>query len=65
MEGGTVQGDSGGPIFIKIDGVWKVCGLLHGGVDDVRPGHRDSSYGDISVYSRTSSASSWIQSIIK
>ncbi len=65
MEGGTVQGDSGGPIFIKIDGVWKVCGLLHGGVDDVRPGHKDSSYGDISIYCRTASASAWIQSIIK
>jgi hypothetical protein len=65
MEGGTVQGDSGGPIFIKIDGVWKVCGLLHGGVDDVRPGHKDSSYGDISIYCRTASASAWIQSLIK
>lgn len=65
MEGGTVQGDSGGPIFIKINGVWKVCGLLHGGVDDVRAGHKDSSYGDISIYCRTASAATWIQSTIK
>lgn len=65
MEGGTVQGDSGGPIFLKINGVWKVCGLLHGGVDEVRAGLKDSSYGDISIYCRTASASSWIQSITK
>lgn len=65
MEGGTVQGDSGGPVFIKIDGVWKVCGLLHGGVDNVGAGTKDSSYGDISVYCRTASASSWIQSVLK
>jgi secreted trypsin-like serine protease len=65
MEGGTVQGDSGGPIFMKINGVWKVCGILHGGVDDVRAGHKDSSYGDISIYCRTASAANWIQSITK
>jgi len=65
MEGGTVQGDSGGPIFMKINGVWKVCGLLHGGVDDVAAGLKDSSYGDISVYSRTASAVAWIQATIK
>lgn len=64
MEGGTVEGDSGGPIFIKIGGIWKVCGVLHGGIDDVAPKLKDSSYGDISVYCRTASASSWIQSVI-
>jgi V8-like Glu-specific endopeptidase len=65
MEGGTVSGDSGGPIFININGVWKVCGVLHGGIDNVAAGLKDSSYGDISVYTRTASASAWIQSIIK
>ena len=65
MEGGTVEGDSGGPIFIKIAGIWKVCGVLHGGVDNVAPKLKDSSYGDISVYCRTASAANWIQSTIK
>jgi V8-like Glu-specific endopeptidase len=65
MEGGTVQGDSGGPLFIKVNGVWKVCGLLHGGVDNVAPKLKDSSYGDISVYTRTASAATWIQSVMK
>jgi V8-like Glu-specific endopeptidase len=64
MEGGTIVGDSGSPIFVKINGVWKVCGLLHGGIDDVASGVKDSSYGDISVYTRTASAANWIQSVI-
>ncbi|WP_255070547.1 trypsin-like serine protease [Lacihabitans sp. LS3-19] len=64
MEGGTIEGDSGSPIFVKINGVWKVCGLLHGGIDNVASGVKDSSYGDISVYTRTASAASWIQSVI-
>lgn len=65
MEGGTVSGDSGGPIFIKINGIWSVCGVLHGGIDNVAAGLKDSSYGDISVYCRTASAKDWLQSVIK
>lgn len=65
MEGGTISGDSGGPIFIKINGVWAVCGVLHGGIDNVAAGLKDSSFGDISVYCRTASAKDWLQSIIK
>ncbi len=65
MEGSTVSGDSGGPIFIKIQGVWTVCGVLHGGIDNVAAGLKDSSFGDISVYCRTASAKDWLQSVIK
>ncbi len=65
MEGGTVSGDSGGPIFIKINGLWTVCGVLHGGIDNVAAGLKDSSFGDISVYCRTASAKDWLQAVIK
>lgn len=64
FEGATVQGDSGGPLFIKIGETWKVCGVLSGGASEPIDDHYDSSYGDISVFIRTSSHSDWIQSVI-
>ncbi|MFY0600050.1 MAG: trypsin-like serine protease [Cyclobacteriaceae bacterium] len=65
FEGATVEGDSGGPIFIKIDGVWKVCGVLSGGASEPIRNHQDSDYGDISVFIRTSTAADWIKSVIE
>lgn len=64
FEGATVQGDSGGPIFMKINGQWKVCGVLSGGVNKPVKKHRQSDYGDISVFIRTATHKDWIESVI-
>lgn len=64
-EATTVEGDSGGPIFMKINGQWKVVGVLSGGVEDPVADFSDSSYGDISVFIRTSSHANWLKSVIK
>ena len=55
LEASTAVGDSGGPAFIKLEGVWRVAGT-------VSYGTLDSSYGDISVYARLASQIKWIQS---
>ena len=64
-EGATVTGDSGGPIFIKDGGVWKVAGVLSGGLTDPIPNHVTSGYGDISLFTRTFPMLSWIQTTIQ
>lgn len=63
FEGTTVEGDSGGPIFVKIGITWKVAGVLSGGADEPIKGHVDSSYGDISIFIRTASHADWIKSV--
>ena len=64
-EGATVQGDSGGPLFLKYNGKWEVIGILSGGASEPVANHRDSDYGDISIYTRVSTAYSWIQEVIQ
>jgi hypothetical protein len=64
-EGTTVEGDSGGPLFILTSEGWKIAGILSGGADKPIENHKDSSYGDISLFIRTSSSAEWILSIIK
>lgn len=64
FEGSTVEGDSGGPIFLKKDNVWQVCGILSGGASEPVPNYRDGDYGGIDFYIRTSTAISWINSVI-
>lgn len=64
LEGTTIQGDSGGPIFVNIDGTWKVCGVLSGGADEPIANHVDSSYGDISIFIRTAPQARWIQLVL-
>lgn len=64
LEGSTKEGDSGGPNFVNINGEWKVCGVLSGGVDEPIADHKDSSYGDISIFIRTASQASWIQQVL-
>ncbi len=63
-EGTTVQGDSGGPLFLKDGDIWKVAGVLSGGADAPFDGHRDGSYGDISIFIRVSQSIEWIESVI-
>lgn len=63
-EGGTVEGDSGGPIFMKINNKWVVIGILNGGVTEPLKGIKDSGYGDISTFTKCSSHANWIKSIL-
>lgn len=65
LEAATVAGDSGGPLFIKIGGDWKLAGVLHGGAYEPIRNHKDSDYGDISIFMRVSSAIDWINSVVE
>ncbi|HAA14908.1 MAG TPA: trypsin, partial [Cytophagales bacterium] len=62
---GTVQGDSGGPLFVRNGDQWEVAGVLSGGASDPVPNWRDGDYGDISIYTRVSTAIDWINSVIQ
>ena len=64
-EAATVTGDSGGPIFIKDGNVWKVAGVLSGGLDMPIVGQETSQYGDISLFTRTFPMLTWIQTTIQ
>jgi len=56
LEGSAVPGDSGGPVFAKIDGKWTVIGLTsHGSIT--------SDYGDVGFSTRVSVHSEWICSV--
>lgn len=64
FEGTTVEGDSGGPIFVKVNNEWRVAGVLSGGADEPIRGHQDSSYGDISIFVSITDQVTWINSVI-
>ncbi len=57
-EATTAEGDSGGPAFMNIAGVWRIVGT-------VSYGTKDSIYGDVTVYTRLASQSSWLQSYLE
>lgn len=63
FEGATVEGDSGGPLFVQINGVWTLAGVLSAGASDPIEDHRDSSYGDISIFIRVATHVEWILSV--
>ena len=55
LEVSTAEGDSGGPLFARMDGKWRIFGT-------VSYGSSDSSYGDITVLSRLSNQLEWLHS---
>lgn len=57
FESSTAVGDSGGPLFIWTEGAWRVVG-------SVSYGTSDSTYGDITVYTRLASQIEWLKSHI-
>ena len=54
LEASTAVGDSGGPAFCFTQGYWRVHGVVSYGTND-------SSYGDVTVYTRLASHTEWIQ----
>lgn len=64
-EAGTVPGDSGGPLMMKIDDEWKVCGVLSGTAESALPNHVGSNYGEIDVFIRTATVYDWISTVIE
>jgi V8-like Glu-specific endopeptidase len=65
FEATTVEGDSGGPLFVKKGTTWELAGVLGGGADEPIANHKDGSYGDISIFTRVSPNITWINSVIK
>jgi hypothetical protein len=63
LEGISGPGDSGGPAYIKRDGILYVIGVSSG--QDSRPSktHKQGSYGVFEYYVRVSHFSDWIRSV--
>lgn len=53
LEASTAEGDSGGPAFVRTNGFWRVHGV-------VSYGTADSTYGDVTVYTRLASHYDWL-----
>lgn len=53
LEASTAVGDSGGPAFMKIGNAWRIIGAVSYGTSD-------STYGDVTVYTRLASHENWI-----
>ena len=53
LEASTVVGDSGGPAFMRIGDAWRIIGA-------VSYGSSDSTYGDVTVYTRLANHEAWI-----
>ena len=53
LEASTAVGDSGGPAFVRTNGYWRVHGV-------VSYGTTDSSYGDVTVYTRLATHHDWL-----
>ena len=56
LEGTSVYGDSGGPVFAKIGSIWTVIGITSHGSES-------SDYGDVSFNTRVSVHAEWICSV--
>lgn len=63
IEGGTAQGDSGGPTFIFDNGQWVVAGVTSWGINPADGYGTQGLYGDITVVTRVSAHIGWIHSV--
>lgn len=67
LEGIVAPGDSGGPVFIEVDGVWYIAGV-HSFLGDVGPpignGQPDARYGDILGAARVDYHIDWINATV-
>ncbi len=59
LEIGGAKGDSGGGVFINLDGRWQLCGIVSGGLN------RQVKYGSVAALARVSSANAWIDSVTR
>ena len=57
LEASTAVGDSGGPAFMRISGAWRIVG-------SVSYGSSDSTYGDVTVYTRLANHKSWLEDFL-
>jgi hypothetical protein len=57
LEIGGSKGDSGGGVFLQVDGRWQLCGIVSGGLN------RQVRYGSVAALARVSSANAWIDSV--
>jgi secreted trypsin-like serine protease len=67
LEGMGAPGDSGGPVFIEVGGIWYIAGVHYFLADFGPPtgnGLVDARYGDILGSTRVSSYAGWINSIV-
>ena len=53
LEASTAPGDSGGPAFVYTNDAWRVHGVVSYGTDN-------STYGDVTIYTRIASHYDWI-----
>ena len=57
FEASTATGDSGGPAFLYHNNSWRVVGVLSYGTSD-------STYGDVTIFTRVGSHLDWIQKFL-
>ena len=57
FEVSTAEGDSGGPLIARVDDHWRIFGT-------VSYGSSDSTYGDITVFSRIYNQLDWIHDFL-
>jgi len=57
MEASSAVGDSGGPAFMYDNQAWRTVGVVSYGTSD-------STYGDITIYTRVASQLEWIQTYL-
>ena len=63
LEVSTAEGDSGGPLIARADDHWRIFGIVsYGG--DPRKDISDSTYGDITVFSRIYNQLDWIYDLL-
>ena len=57
LEASSAVGDSGGPAFLYNNQAWRTVGVVSYGTSD-------STYGDVTVYTRVASQMEWIKSYL-